>query len=90
VDWSATYEGFRHNFENLGDSYYEMYITMRAHSGRSKEMRSDCPLVTLGLVVMDTRIAAEATIDIETATGGTVRGQKVLSEDGQEVRLFKD
>jgi hypothetical protein len=27
-------------------------------------------------------------IDIETATGDTVRGQKVLSEDGQEVRLF--
>ncbi len=30
----------------------------------------------------------EQAIDIETATGDTVRGQKVLSEDGQEVRLF--
>ena len=30
----------------------------------------------------------EQAIDIETATGDTVRGQKVLSEDGQEVRLY--
>jgi len=25
--------GFRHDFENLGDSYYEMCITMRAKPG---------------------------------------------------------
>lgn len=30
----------------------------------------------------------EQAIDIETATGDTVRSQKVLSEDGQEVHLF--
>ena len=30
----------------------------------------------------------EQAIDIETATGDTIRGQKVLSEDGQEVRLY--
>jgi len=30
----------------------------------------------------------EQAIDIETAAGDTVRGQKVLSEDGQEVRLY--
>jgi transposase len=30
----------------------------------------------------------EQAIDIETATGDTVRGQKALSEDGQEVRLY--
>ena len=30
----------------------------------------------------------EQAIDIETATGDTVRGQKVFSEDGQEFRLF--
>jgi hypothetical protein len=31
---------------------------------------------------------SEQAIDIETATGDTVRGQKTLSEDGQEVRLY--
>jgi hypothetical protein len=31
---------------------------------------------------------SEQAIDIETATGDTARGQKVLSEDGQEVRLY--
>ncbi len=30
----------------------------------------------------------EQAIDIETASGDTVRGQKVLSEDGLEVRLY--
>jgi hypothetical protein len=31
---------------------------------------------------------SEQAIDIGTATGDTVRGQKVLSEDGREVRLY--
>ena len=125
----------------------------KAHHGRSKEQRSDCPLVTLGLVVdgsgfvrrsqtfagnvaeagtlamlltnlsappgawvvLDAGIASQANLDwlrtrghrylvvsrerarhfnpeqaiaIETAAGDIVQGQKVLSEDGQEVRLY--
>jgi len=123
-----------------------------ARFGRSKEKRTDCPLVTLGLVldgsgfvrrsktfagnvsegstlagmltglgaqpramvIMDAGIATEANIDwliehnyrylvvrrggirqfdateaitIETARGATVKLQRELSEDGQEVRL---
>jgi transposase len=140
---------------DLTNTYFEGEVQNngKAHRGRSKEKRSDCPLVTLGLVVdgsgfvrssqtfagnvaeagtlatmltglnappgalvvMDAGIASEANIDwlrshgyrylvvsrertrhfnseqaidIETATGDTVRGQKVLSEDGQEVRLY--
>jgi hypothetical protein len=140
---------------DLTNTYFEGEVpnNRKAHRARSKEKRSDCPLVTLGLVVdgsgfvrssqtfagnvaeagtlatmltdlnappgalvvMDAGIASEANIDwlksqgyrylvvsrersrhfnpeqaidIETASGDTVRGQKVLSEDGQEVRLY--
>ncbi len=125
----------------------------QAHHGRSKEKRTDCPLLTLGLVldgsgfvrrsqtfagnvsegstlesmlaglaaphgalvIMDAGIATEANLvwlrtqgyrylvvrrggsrqfnaeqalAIETAGGQTVRLQKTLSEDGQEVLLY--
>jgi transposase len=128
----------------------------KAKHGRSKEKRSDCPLVTLGLVldgsgfvrrsktfagnvseggtlaemlnglgatpgalvVMDAGVATEAnvawlaahgwrylvvrrggsrqfdtteastSVNVETASGATVRLQKQASEDGKEVRLY--
>jgi transposase len=140
---------------DLTNTYFEGEASnnTKAKHGRSKEKRSDCPLVTLGLVldgsgfvrqsqifagnvsepgtldimleklhappgalvVMDAGIAseaniqglikagygylvvsrerarqfdAEAAISLETAAHETVRCQKVLTDDGKEVRLF--
>lgn len=139
---------------DLTNTYFEGSVeeNTKAKRGRSKEKRSDCPLVTLGLVldgsgfvrrsktftgnvsegstlagmltglnappgamiIMDAGIATDAniawliehkyrylvvrrggarqfdetqSIAIETASGETVKLQKVLSEDGKEVRL---
>jgi transposase len=140
---------------DLTNTYFEGAAAAqpKAQRGRSKEKRSDCPLVTLGLVldgsgfvrrsrvfagnaveahtlhgmltglqavpgalvVMDAGIATadnlrwlvdqgyrylvvnrgghrqfdpEQSVALETAGGDTVRIQRVLSEDGQEVRLY--
>jgi len=140
---------------DLTNTYFEGEVphNTKARHGRSKEKRTDCPLVTLGLVldgsgfvrrsqtfagnvseagtletmlqdlnappgalvVMDAGIATEANIQwlrttgygylvvsrersrqfnadaaiaLETATQETVRCQKVVAEDGQEVRLY--
>ena len=140
---------------DLTNTYFEGEVpnNTKARNGRSKEKRSDCPLVTLGLVldgsgfvrrsqtfagnvseagtletmlqdlnapqgalvVMDAGIATEANIQwlrktgygylvvsrersrqfnadtaisLETAAQETVRCQKVVAEDGQEVRLY--
>src|SRR5664279_1071834 len=140
---------------DLTNTYFEGEVphNTKARHGRSKEKRTDCPLVTLGLVldgsgfvrrsqtfagnvseastletmlqnlgapqgalvVMDAGIATEANIQwlrttgygylvvsrersrqfnaddavsLVTASGETVRCQKVLAEDGQEVRLY--
>jgi transposase len=140
---------------DLTNTYFEGEVphNTKARRGRSKEKRTDCPLVTLGLVldgsgfvrrsqtfagnvseagtletmlqdlnaphgalvVMDAGIATEANIQwlrttgygylvvsrersrqfngddavaLETAAQETVRCQKVLAEDGQEVRLY--
>jgi len=140
---------------DLTNTYFEGEVpnNTKARHGRSKEKRSDCPLVTLGLVldgsgfvrrsqtfagnvseagtletmlqdlnapqgalvVMDAGIATEANIQwlrktgygylvvsrersrqfnadtaisLETAAQETVRCQKVVAEDGQEVRLY--
>jgi transposase len=140
---------------DLTNTYFEgaAGANPKARHGRSKEKRSDCPLVTLGLVldgsgfvrrsrtfdgnvtegitlavmltglgapmgalvIMDAGIATEANlawlvahgyrylvvrragarqfdatqaIAIETAGGQTLRLQKELSEDGQELRLY--
>jgi transposase len=140
---------------DLTNTYFEGEVPdhPKARYGRSKEKRSDCPLVTLGLVVdgsgfvrasqtfagnvaeagtletmlkglkappgalvvMDAGIASAANIDwlrdqgyrylvvsrerarqfdpeqavgIGTAAGQTVHCQKVLAEDGREVKLY--
>ena len=140
---------------DLTNTYFEGEVESnpKARHGRSKEKRSDCPLVTLGLVldgsgfvrrsktfagniaegatlaemltglsappgalvIMDAGIATEANlvwlveqgyrylvvrrggmrqfdatqaVAIETAGGETVRLQREVSEDGQEVRLY--
>jgi transposase len=140
---------------DLTNTYFEGEVphNTKAKRGRSKEKRTDCPLVTLGLVldgsgfvrrsqtfagnvseagtletmlqdlgapqdalvVMDAGIATEANIEwlrksgygylvvsrersrqfnadaavsLLTASDETVRCQKVLAEDGQEVRLY--
>lgn len=140
---------------DLTNTYFEGEVptNQKARRGRSKEKRSDCPLVTLGLVldgsgfvrssqtfsgnvsepvtletmlkgldapkgalvVMDAGIASQDNIDwliaggyryivvsrerarqfdleqsvgLTTASGDTVHCQKVLSEDGKEVRLY--
>jgi len=140
---------------DLTNTYFEGEVpnNTKARHGRSKEQRTDCPLVTLGLVldgsgfvrrsqtfagnvseastletmlqdlnapqgalvVMDAGIATEANIQwlrktgygylvvsrehsrqfnaddavpLETAAQETVRCQKVVTEDGQEVRLY--
>lgn len=140
---------------DLTNTYFEGELAGndKARRGRSKEKRSDCPLVTLGLVldgsgfvrrsrmfegsvsegstlegmlqgldappaalvIMDAGIATEANIawliehryrylvvsrergrqfdaacavDVTTASEQTVRVQRVLSEDGSEVRLY--
>ena len=140
---------------DLTNTYFEGEVphNTKARHGRSKEKRTDCPLVTLGLVldgsgfvrrsqtfagnvseagtletmlqdlnappgalvVMDAGIATEANIQwlrttgygylvvsrersrqfnadaaiaLETAAQETVRCQKVVAEDGQEVRLY--
>jgi hypothetical protein len=140
---------------DLTNTYFEGEVphNTKARRGRSKEKRTDCPLVTLGLVldgsgfvrrsqtfagnvseagtletmlqdlnappgalvVMDAGIAteaniqwlrttgygylvvsrersrqfnADAAISLETAAQETVRCQKVVAEDGQEVRLY--
>ena len=140
---------------DLTNTYFEGEVphNTKAQNGRSKEKRTDCPLVTLGLVldgsgfvrrsqtfagnvseagtletmlqdlnappgalvVMDAGIATEANIQwlrtsgygylvvsrersrqfngddavsLETAAHETVRCQKVVAEDGQEVRLY--
>jgi hypothetical protein len=140
---------------DLTNTYFEGEVphNTKARHGRSKEKRTDCPLVTLGLVldgsgfvrrsqtfagnvseagtletmlknlgapqdalvVMDAGIATEANIQwlrttgygylvvsrersrqfnaddaisLETAAQATVRCQKVVAEDGQEVRLY--
>jgi len=140
---------------DLTNTYFEGEVphNTKAKRGRSKEKRTDCPLVTLGLVldgsgfvrrsqtfagnvseastletllqdlnappgalvVMDAGIAteaniqwlsttgygylvvsrersrqfdADAAISLETAAQATVRCQKVVAEDGQEVRLY--
>ena len=140
---------------DLTNTYFEGEVphNTKAKRGRSKEKRSDCPLVTLGLVldgsgfvrrsqtfagnvseagtletmlqdlgapqdalvVMDAGIATEANIQwlrttgygylvvsrersrqfnadaavsLLTASDETVRCQKVVAEDGQEVRLY--
>lgn len=140
---------------DLTNTYFEgeAAANPKASNGRSKEKRSDCPLVTLGLVldgsgfvrrsrtfdgnvtegitlagmltglgaptgalvIMDAGIATEANlawlvehgyrylvvrragarqfddtqaVAIETAGGQTLRLQKELSENGQEVRLY--
>jgi transposase len=140
---------------DLTNTYFEGEVphNTKARRGRSKEKRTDCPLVTLGLVldgsgfvrrsqtfagnvseagtletmlqdlnappgalvVMDAGIATEANIQwlrttgygylvvsrersrqfngddavsLETAAQETVRCQKVVAEDGQEVRLY--
>jgi transposase len=140
---------------DLTNTYFEGEVphNTKAQRGRSKEKRTDCPLVTLGLVldgsgfvrrsqtfagnvseagtletmlqdlgapqgalvVMDAGIATEANIQwlrkmgygylvvsrersrqfnaddavsLVTASDETVRCQKVLAEDGQEVRLY--
>jgi hypothetical protein len=140
---------------DLTNTYFEGEVphNTKAQRGHSKEKRTDCPLVTLGLVldgsgfvrrsqtfagnvseagtletmlqnlgappdalvVMDAGIATEANIQwlrktgygylvvsrersrqfnadaavsLETATQETVRCQKVITEDGQEVRLY--
>jgi len=140
---------------DLTNTYFEGEVphNTKARHGRSKEKRTDCPLVTLGLimdgsgfvrrsqtfagnvseagtletmlqdlnappgalVVMDAGIATEANIQwlrttgygylvvsrersrqfnadaaiaLETAVQETVRCQKVVAEDGQEVRLY--
>jgi len=73
----------------------------KARRGRSKEKRSACPLLTLGLV-LDGRgfvrrsktfagNVSEGTtqaVVITTAGGETLRLQKELGTDGQEVRLY--
>ena len=140
---------------DLTNTYFEgeMLSNAKARQGHSKEKRSDCPLVTLGLVldgsgfirrsrmfegnvseagtlegmlkeldapdgamvIMDRGIATEANIawliehhyrylvvsrersrqfddsqatDTTTASEETIRIQRVLSDDGQEVRLY--
>ena len=140
---------------DLTNTYFEGEVphNTKARRGRSKQKRTDCPLVTLGLVldgsgfvrrsqtfagnvseagtletmlqdlnappgalvVMDAGIAteaniqwlrttgygylvvsrersrqfnADAAISLETAAQATVRCQKVVAEDGQEVRLY--
>jgi hypothetical protein len=136
---------------DLTNTYFEGEVphNTKAQRGRSKEKRTDCPLVTLGLVldgsgfvrrsqtfagagtletmlqnlgapqgalvVMDAGIATEANIQwlrttgygylvvsrersrqfnaddavsLVTASDETVRCQKVVAEDGQEVRLY--
>lgn len=140
---------------DLTNTYFEgeAAANRKAQHGRSKEKRTDCPLLTLGLVldgsgfvrrsktfagnvsegttlevmlngldappgalvIMDAGIATEANlawlvergyrylvvrrggarqfdatqaVAIETAGGETLRLQKVLSEDGKEVRLY--
>lgn len=140
---------------DLTNTYFEgeAAANPKARRGRSKEKRSDCPLVTLGLVldgsgfvrrsktfagnvsegttlegmltglsappgalvIMDAGIATEANLAwlvtqgyrylvvrrggarqfdeanatrVETAGGETLRVQKEISEDGQEVRLY--
>jgi len=140
---------------DLTNTYFEgeAAANPKAKHGRSKEKRSDCPLLTLGLVldgsgfirrsktfagnvsegttleemlkglnappgalvIMDAGIATEANllwlvaqgyrylvvrrggarqfdaeqaVSIETAGGETLRLQKEISEDGQEVRLY--
>ena len=140
---------------DLTNTYFEgeAAANAKARNGRSKEKRSDCPLITLGLVldgsgfvrrsrtfagnvtegitlagmltglgappgalvIMDAGIATEANLAwlveqgyrylvvrrggarqfddtlalaIETAGGETLRIQKEVSEDGQEVRLY--
>jgi len=140
---------------DLTNTYFEGEVphNTKARRGHSKEKRTDCPLVTLGLVldgsgfvrrsqtfagnvseastletmlkdlgappdalvVMDAGIATEANIQwlrttgygylvvsrersrqfnadaavsLETAAQETVRCQKVIAEDGQEVRLY--
>jgi transposase len=140
---------------DLTNTYFEGEVpnNTKARHGHSKEQRTDCPLVTLGLVldgsgfvrrsqtfagnvseastletmlqdlnapqgalvVMDAGIATEANIQwlrktgygylvvsrehsrqfnaddavpLETAAQETVRCQKVVTEDGQEVRLY--
>lgn len=140
---------------DLTNTYFEgaMAANAKARRGRSKEKRSDCPLVTLGLVldgsgfvrrsrmfegsvaeastlegmlqglaappgalvIMDAGIATEANIawllqhryrylvvsrergrrfdascavETTTASQQTIRIQRVLSEDGTEVRLY--
>ena len=140
---------------DLTNTYHEgeMAGNPKAKRGHSKEKRSDCPLITLGLVldgsgfvrrsrmfegsvaesrtlesmlqgleapagalvIMDRGIATEANIlwllahhyrylvvsrerkrqfdqeaatPVSTASGQTVRIQKVVSEDGQEARLY--
>ena len=140
---------------DLTNTYFEGEVphNTKARRGRSKQKRTDCPLVTLGLVldgsgfvrlsqtfagnvseagtletmlqslgapqdalvVMDAGIATEAniqwlretgygylvvsrersrqfnaddTVSLETAAQETVRCQKVVAEDGQEVRLY--
>jgi transposase len=140
---------------DLTNTYFEGEVphNTKARHGRSKEKRTDCPLVTLGLVldgsgfvrrsqtfagnvseagtletmlqnlgapqdalvVMDAGIATEANIQwlretgygylvvsrersrqfnaddavsLETAAQETVRCQRVVAEDGQEVRLY--
>lgn len=140
---------------DLTNTYFEGQAELndKAQHGRSKEKRSDCPLVTLGLVldgsgfvrrsktfegnvsegptlqlmlqglqapagalvIMDAGIATQANIDwliehqyrylvvrrggsrqfdpaqsvaTQTASGETVRLQKVMSVDGQELQLY--
>ncbi len=140
---------------DLTNTYFEGEVphNTKARRGHSKEKRTDCPLVTLGLVldgsgfvrrsqtfagnvseastletmlkdlgappdalvVMDAGIAtetniqwlrttgygylvvsrersrqfnADAAVSLETAAQETVRCQKVIAEDGQEVRLY--
>jgi hypothetical protein len=143
-----------YHFDKLRTSFEgEVPTNRKARRGRSKEKRSDCPLVTLGLVldgsgfvrssqtfsghvsepitletmlkgldapkgalvVMDAGIACQDNIDwliasgyryivvsrerarqcdrdqavgLTTASGDTVHCQKVLSEDGKEIRLY--
>lgn len=140
---------------DLTNTYFEggAELNDKAHLGHSKEKRSDCPLVTLGLVlegsgfvrrsqtfegnvsegptlqvmltglkappgalvIMDAGIATQANVDwliehkyrylvvrrggarqfdadqsvaTQTASGETVRLQKIISEDGKELELY--
>jgi hypothetical protein len=78
---------------------------VKARRGHSKEKRSDCPLVTLALMLDGSgflrrsrifvvsrertrQFTAEQAVEISIASRQTIQVQRVVSEDGSEVRLY--